>query len=147
MIEWVAFALFVVLLTIAGLHAAWGFGWRWPSDSEAGLAKTVVGRPGITRMPPLVACLLVTGLLAAASLWPLFAIGFLPARWPAWVTQLAGAALTVVFTGRGIAGYVPAWRSRHSEQPFAGLDQRIYSPLCLAVGAGLLPVLIASTRP
>jgi hypothetical protein len=144
MIDWLAIALFVVLLTIADLHAAWGFGWWWPSDSEAGLAKTVVGKPGITSMPSLVACLVVAALLAAASLWPLFATGLFPSRWPAWLTQLAGVALALVFVGRGVAGYLPAWRKRFSEQPFAGLDRRLYSPLCLAIGAGITTILVAS---
>ena len=142
MIEWLAIALFVVLLTIADLHAAWGFGWRWPSDGEEALAKTVVGKAGITRMPSLFACLIVAALLAAASLWPLFATGLFPAWWPGWLTQLAGVGLAVVFIGRGAAGYLPAWRSRFSEQPFAGLDRRLYSPLCLAIGAGIVAILI-----
>jgi hypothetical protein len=145
MIVWLAIALFIVLQTIADLHAAWGFGWRWPSDR--GLARTVVGRAGIVRMPSLASCLVVAALLAAMSLWPLFAAGLLPAPWPSWLTQLGGLGLTVVFLGRGIAGYVPAWRSRFSEQPFASLDQRLYSPLCLAVGVGILTILIASTLP
>jgi hypothetical protein len=147
MIVWLAIALFVVLQTIADLHAAWGLGWRWPSDSEVGLARTVVGKSGITRMPSLAASLVVAALLAAASLWPLFAAGLLPARWPLWLTQLAGVCLAAVFVGRGIAGYLPAWRSRFSEQPFASLDQRVYSPVCLALGVGILTILIASTHP
>jgi Protein of unknown function (DUF3995) len=147
MIVWLAIVLFVVLQTIADLHAAWGFGWRWPSDSEIGLARAVVGRAGIVRMPSLASCLVVAALLAAMSLWPLFATGLLPAPWPSWLTQLGGLGLTVVFVGRGIAGYVPAWRTRFSEQPFASLDQRLYSPLCLAVGVGILTILIASTLP
>jgi hypothetical protein len=147
MIVWLAIALFVVLQTIADLHAAWGFGWRWPSDSEAGLARTVVGKSGITRMPSLTASLVVAVLLTAASLWPLFVAGLLPALWPVWLTQLAGLGLAAVFIGRGIAGYVPAWRRRFSEQPFASLDQRAYSPLCLAVGVGILTLLIASFLP
>jgi hypothetical protein len=147
MIVWLAIAIFIVLQTIADLHAAWGFGWCWPSNSEAGLARTVVGKPGITRMPSLAACLMVAALLAAASFWPLFAAGLLPTLWPLVLTQLAGVSLAAVFVGRGIAGYIPAWRSRFSEQPFASLDQRVYSPLCLAVGVGILTILIASILP
>ena len=142
MIQWLAIALFVVLQAIADLHAAWGLGWRWPYDSEAGLAKAVIGTPSVTRMPSLAACLVVAGLLAVVSLWPLFASGLLTAPWPAWQTQLAGAGLASVFIGRGIAGYLPAWRSRFSEQPFAGLDQRYYAPLCFAIGTGILVILL-----
>ena len=47
-----------------------------------------------------------------------------------------GAAL--VFLARGIAGFTPAWRRLTPEQPFARLDVRYYSPLCLLIGLALL---------
>ena len=55
---------------------------------------------------------------------------------------LAGAAaatallIGVVFLGRGIAGFTPWWRRLAPEQPFARLDVRYYSPLCLLIGLG-----------
>ena len=147
MTDGLALALWIVLLTIAALHAAWGLGWRWPSGSEIVLARTVVGRTGITRMPSLTSCLTVAALLAGASLWPLCASGLLPAPWPVLLTQVAGLGLVAVFIGRGVAGYLPAWRRRFSEQPFASLDRCVYSPLCVLIGAAILTILIESRAP
>jgi hypothetical protein len=41
-----------------------------------------------------------------------------------------------------IAGYVPAWRRLHSAEPFATFDRRVYAPLCLALGAGFITILL-----
>jgi hypothetical protein len=145
MIELLAVLLWVVLAAIATLHAAWGLGSHWPCESEAVLVRTAGGTPGATRMYPASACFTVAALLAGTSVWPLFAVGLLPEAWPRWLTLLAGAGIAAVFFARGIAGYVPAWRRLQSAEPFATLDQRIYSPLCLGLGAGFLVILIAGS--
>lgn len=141
MITALAILLWAILAAIAVLHAAWGQGIHWPCDSEESLVKTVVGGPETRRMPSPGSCYVVAALLSAVSVWPLFATGVLPAAWPRWLTVLAGAGIAAVFVGRGVAGYVPAWRKLHSVQPFADLDRRIYSPLCLFIGAGFLVIL------
>jgi TRAP-type C4-dicarboxylate transport system permease large subunit len=142
MIALLAIVLWAVLAAIAALHAAWGLGSHWPCESEASLVRTVGGTPGATRMYPPSACFTVAALLAGISTWPLFAAGLLPAVWPDWLTRLAGAGIAAIFAARGIAGYVPAWRRLHSAEPFATLDRRVYSPLCFALGAGFLTILL-----
>lgn len=143
--------LAIVLLAIVGgialLHAAWGLGSHWPAAGPEQLAKSAVGMPGITQMPAPAACFLVAALLAGVAVWPLFATGLLPEAWPHWLTQLAGAGIAAVFLGRGIAGYTRAWRRNFPEEPFASYDRRTYSPLCLALGAGYLAILIAGPTP
>jgi hypothetical protein len=59
---------------------------------------------------------------------------------PRFLATTAGAIVTLVFAGRGIAAYLPAWRRRFSQQPFAAMDRDWYAPLCLllAVAFGLL---------
>ena len=54
----------------------------------------------------------------------------------------APSAVALVFLGRGIAGFTPAWRRLTPEQPFATLDVRYYSPLCLAIGTGFAALAI-----
>ena len=44
----------------------------------------------------------------------------------------------LLFLARGIAGYLPAWRQAHPEEPFRTNDLRVYSPLCLIVGVGFI---------
>ena len=142
-----AILLFVVVSVLAVLHAHWGLGGVWPAASAERLAKAAVGTPGITRMPSPASCFVVAAVLSGVAAWPLFAVRLLAEAWPRWLTLLAGAGIAAVFLGRGVAGYTSTWRRRFSEEPFARLDRHAYSPLCLALGAGFLTLLIAgSTR-
>ncbi len=90
--------------------------------------------------------IVVAGLLAALTSWPLFAVGLLAEAWPRWLTLLAGAGIAAVLLGRGAAGYTSAWRQRFPEEPFATYDRLAYSPLCLVLGAGYLAILIAGSN-
>jgi hypothetical protein len=137
-----AILLFVVVSALAVLHAHWGFGGIWPASNAERLAKAAVGTPGITRMPSPTSCFLVAAALSGIAVWPLFAARFLPEAWPRELTLIAGTVIAAVFIGRGIAGYTSAWRRHFSEQPFARLDTLAYSPLCLALGAGFIALLI-----
>jgi len=142
-----AIALWAVLAAIATVHAAWGLGSHWPCESEEVLVRTAGGTPGATRMYPPSSCFAVAALLAGVSAWPLFAVGLLPEAWPRWLTQLSGAGIATVFVARGMAGYFPAWRRLQSAEPFASLDRRYYSPLCLLLGAGFLIILLLRGPP
>ena len=143
MITALAWVFSLVVLFIAGLHAHWGLGGRWPAADRERLAKAAVGTPGIAGMPGAASCFLVAAILLLVATWPLFGAGLAIEGWPHWLTMLAGAGIATVFVGRGIAGYTSAWRKRFSEKPFASLDRSIYSPLCLALGAGYIAILIA----
>ena len=142
MITLLAILLSGVVFALSALHAAWGLGSHWPCESEAVLVRTAGGTPGATKMYPPASCFVVAALLAGVAAWPLFAAGLLLEAWPRWLTPLAGAGIVAVFVGRGLAGYTSAWRRRFSAEPFATLDRRAYSPLCLCLGAGYLAVLI-----
>jgi len=140
----VALALAVsgIVLAIAGVHAYWGCGGIWPAPSSERLARAVVGTPGILAMPSARACFVVAALLAGVGAWPLFAAGIIAEPWPHWFTSLAGAGIASVFLARGVAGYTSAWRRRFGERPFANLDRRAYSPLCLLLGASYIALLL-----
>ncbi|HJU32523.1 MAG TPA: DUF3995 domain-containing protein [Hyphomicrobiaceae bacterium] len=142
MIAAIAIVLSVVMACIALLHAYWGLGGIWPASSAERLARAAVGTPGIRKMPGTAACLAVAALLLAVASWPSFALRLVPEAWPHWLTLLAGLGIAGVFLGRGLAGYTTAWRRRFSEQPFARLDRIVYSPLCLALGAGFIVLLL-----
>jgi len=98
----------------------------------------VVGFKGVDAMPSTVACCAVAAMIIAASLLAL-SLGMLFAT-PFEQQPRAGAAFFVglVFLGRGIAGFTPAWRRLTPEMPFANLDMRYYSPLCLLIGVGFV---------
>jgi hypothetical protein len=137
-----AFILSFVLLLITTLHVYWGIGGIWPGTDQASCARAVVGFRGVDEMPSTVASFAVAACLALATLWPLALAGVFATPFPR--EGLAATALMIglVFLGRGVAGFTPWWRRLASEQPFARLDQRLYSPLCLLIGAGFATLAI-----
>jgi hypothetical protein len=123
--------LFLCLLTVSLAHFLWAIGSKWPVRDPALLAHTVIGTPGVERVPRFASFIVAVLVLAAAAIGSALGdklSGGLP-------LTLAGVALTLVFGLRGIVGYTSWWRARHPIEPFATLDRRIYSPLCLIVAA------------
>jgi len=135
MMAGIAFAIFVVLTSIAAIHVAWGVGVRWPRRNEIDLVSTVVGYER-NRMPPPNQCYLAALAIYIPGAIALMLGGLIDVAVPASLVLLAGAGAALVFAGRGIAGYLPAWRARFPREPFASLDRRYYSPLCLILAAG-----------
>lgn len=125
----------VALAALAGLHIYWAFGGVWPGNDEKSCARTIAGFKGIEKMPSRPEAITVAILLSAAALLALL-LGSGNDMLPAWLLLAAGTAASLVFAGRGVAGYLPAWRRLTPEMPFATYDVRYYSPLCLALGAG-----------
>ena len=105
----VAAIIFVLLLAIAIAHFMWSMGASWPIRDKALLAQTVIGRPGVTRVPRLMSLVIAILVLAAGTI---------------------GLAIADKTSG-GI------WLTLAGE-PFATLDRRNYSPLSLLIGAGFL---------
>jgi hypothetical protein len=126
---------FVPLLMVAVAHFLWSFGRTWPIRNETLLAQTVVGLPGITRMPNRLLMFAVALLILAAGVVAL-SLADHTSGGP-WLTAL-GVLLALVFLARGVLGYTPGWRARFPTEPFATLDRKNYSPLCFWIGAGFL---------
>lgn len=126
---------FVPLLTVAFAHLLWALGITWPIRNETLLAQTVVGGPGITRMPNRLLTLLVALLVLAAGI---VALSLADHDSGGLALTTLGILLAIVFIGRGILGYTAAWRARFPTEPFATLDRRNYSPLCVWIGAGFI---------
>jgi len=136
----IAWCIFIVLTAIAAIHVAWGIGMRWPRETEAELVTTVIGHKRGT-MPSPSQCYLAALAIFIPGAIALVLAGVVQTPLPPWLVPLAGAGATLVFAGRGIAGYVPAWHARHPREPFASLDRRYYSPLCLLLAAGFIALL------
>lgn len=132
---------FVPLLMVAFAHFLWSVGRTWPirNQNHTLLAQTVVGTPGITRMPNRLVTFVVSMILLAAGIVALSLADHTSGGW--WLTLL-GALLAVVFIGRGVLGYTPAWRARFPTEPFATLDRKNYSPLSFWIGAGFLILVV-----
>jgi hypothetical protein len=130
---------FVPLLMVAFAHFLWSVGRTWPIKNETLLAQTVVGLPGITRMPNRLLTFVVSLLILAAGI---VALGLADHTSGGWWLTLLGVLLSAVFIGRGVLGYTPGWRARFSTEPFATLDRKNYSPLCFWIGAGFLILVV-----
>jgi len=134
----IAALIFVVLLAVAIAHFLWSIGSRWPIRDPELLARTVVGKPGVTRVPKF-ASFIVSLLVLAAGVLALSLADHTAGGW--WLT-LIGVLLAAVFLGRGAIGYTGRWRATFSAEPFATLDRKNYSPLCIALGVGYLLLVI-----
>ncbi len=139
--------MFTLLISIAALHIAWGFGVVWPARNERQLVSWVVGAKGVQKMPPLSQCLIAgTGIACFAFVALLLSDTVASPLSAKWVDML-GMLTAFTFAGRGIAGYFPSWRRRFSQQPFATFDQYSFAPLCLLLAAGFAALVLFRIIP
>ncbi|HEV7319570.1 MAG TPA: DUF3995 domain-containing protein [Ensifer sp.] len=141
MLTIIAVLIFLVLGGIAGLHAYWATGGLWPCRDEASLVRTVVGTKHRSVMPPAWLAWIVSVLILVAALLPLSVTPFLAGVLPPALTYCGLTVLTAIFCARGLLAFSAAFHRRHSAEPFATLDRRIYGPLCLSIGIGYLALL------
>jgi len=114
---------------------------------DASCARAVAGFRGISTMPSPALCFAVAATLVAAALWVLLVSGRIASGVPHILLTAAGSILALVFLARGAAAYLPAWRRLTPEQPFARLDQAVYGPLCLVIGALAAIVTLSGSHP
>lgn len=126
----------LVLIGIAGVHAWWGVGGRWPARDEAALADLVIGT-GSGRMPGPAACF---GVAAAILVGLALVVAVVFLRLPPPLARFARVgygAFAAVFLLRGLAGFFPTiWRYGAGTR-FYTVNTRYYSPLCLLIALGL----------
>jgi len=126
-----AILVFLTLAAIAALHAAWGFGMRWPAEDERDLVALVLGATGRTRMPASAECLAAAVAIFTPGLVALAAAGLIAVPASPGLLAAVAALIAAVFAARGLAAYLPAWRRRFAQEPFATLDRSWFGPLCL----------------
>lgn len=131
-----AVCLFVILLMVSLAHFFWALGGVWPASSEPQLARMIVGIKGIKTMPPRLMSGMVGLVILLAALWPLMWRALIPYALPQGLIWAGMIGLIFIFLARGIAGFLPIMTNRHSEQPFATLNIRYFSPACLIIAAG-----------
>lgn len=144
MAELVGNCLAIVLAACGLLYLFWAAGATFPFANEQALARSLIGRRGITRLPSRAAFVYLGFLLLAAALAAFLLGGFSEAV-PESKPFLApvGLLLGFVFLGRGIAGVLPAFERAAPEQPYLSLNRRFYSPLCAVAGAAFLFLALA----
>ncbi|MCF2531774.1 DUF3995 domain-containing protein [Yinghuangia soli] len=135
-------ALAAGLGSIGALHLAWGAGTTWPYDTEEEFARHLLGF-GETA-PPAWASLGVGAGLTAGAYLVLAAGGLVPRVGPKWAYRLGAVGLAGVLVGRGVLG--PLTNSGSTPE-YVRLDWRVYSPLCLVLGALALSLAAGLARP
>ena len=123
--------LFLGLLIVAIAYFLWAVGSTYPIRDPALVAHAIDGRVGVDRLSRAGAFGVAVFALVGAGIGTALGdpdSGGLP-------LTLAGAVMALLFGVRGVLGYTPAWRASHPIEPFATLDRRYYSPLCLVVAA------------
>ncbi len=138
----------LMLLGLAVLHFVWGLRIWWPAGDEQALARTVVGAPKITAMPARSSCFAVTLALSAIALTALVLGGLVgQSLVPNWLFVFAGWGAAAVLLLRGAMAFTPFWARLTPEEPFRTYDRRLYGPLCLALGLGLVLLLAGQAAP
>jgi hypothetical protein len=134
MMTLIADTMAIILACVSALHFYWGFGGLWPGHDPKSLAAAAIGDPRLDRLPAARLTFTVASMIAVAAAWPVAAPYLAFPR----LIPLGSLLLAAVFLARGVAGYAPFFRRRHSLQPFAKLNRWFYSPLCLVLGAGFV---------
>ena len=134
-----AFNLAAVLLIVGVLHGLWGLRIWLPIGEELQLARAVVGARDIVSMPPPLQCFFVAavlfgGTLGVLALAEIVTIPYLPIA----LVQGGMSVFSAVFLVRGLVGFTPFWARITPELPFRSLDRRVYSPLCILLGIGIV---------
>ena len=135
----IAAFMFIALLAVSTAHFLWSIGRTWPIRDEKLLAQTVVGFRDIERMPPRLASFAVALATLAAGILALSLADHDSGGLP---LTLVGLPLAAVFLARGAIGYTAWWADKTPEPNFRLNDRRVYSPLCLFLGAGFVALVI-----
>ena len=135
----IAAFMFMPLLAVAFAHFLWSIGRTWPIREEKLLAQTVVGTADIEHMPPRLASFAVAVLILIAGITALALADHTSGGLP---LTLFGLPFAAVFLARGFAGYTDWWAQKTPQPNFRLNDRRVYSPLCLFLGAGFLALVI-----
>ncbi len=124
----------ILLAGVAAIHGAWALGWRWPGGNDRAFAERVLGY-GATEVPPAAATWTVAvALLGAAAIVRVVAAG----NSSLWLRRATWVISTVLLARGAIS--IPVDFIRGFDQIYERLDLAIYSPLCLALGAGVAVV-------
>lgn len=132
-----------VLLAVAAIHIYWGRGGLWPGRDPGELLAIVVGDSPSGTMPGPGACFAVAGLLVVGALLPWGALGFFGHSLVGLCRIGTGLAVGVLSL-RVVGGMADLrLRPKTAGTPFARLNRRFYTPLCLFLALALGSVWLA----
>lgn len=126
----------ILAVTIGGL--LWSVGRTWPFRDPALLAHTVIGRPGVDRVPRLPTFVFALIMLVAG----IVALALADRTGGGAALTAIGVVFGLLFLARGVAGYSRWWAERMPVEPFFTANRKTYSPLALILGAGFIILVI-----
>ncbi|MDQ6525322.1 DUF3995 domain-containing protein [Nocardioides sp. LHD-245] len=140
-----AAAIGAALLAIAALHLTWAVT-PWPLPTVADLARDVVGRSdGSLRRAVFVPATVAVAAALTVAAWLVALHGeVLSSPLSDDITRAGTWGVAIVLLGRGALGLAEAGSGRGDRPPsYRRLNLRIYSPLCLVLGAATATVALA----
>jgi hypothetical protein len=135
----IAAFMFIAMLAVSTAHFVWSLGKTWPIRNEKLLAQTVCGFKDIERMPPRPASFAVAVATISAGV---IALALADHDGGGSLLTFTGAVLALVFLARGVIGYTTWWAAKTPEPNFRFNDRRVYSPMCLFLGAGYITLIV-----
>lgn len=148
----VALLLACIYLLLAGVHVYWALGGSLGKDAAVPRLprKASAGAPGPAEpamvpafTPTRTGTLLVAAVLAAVALMVGARAGLATAPCTGPVLRWAIGLVALAMLARAVGDFrLVGFFKRVTGSPFAWLDTRVYSPLCLALSAGLAYVVI-----
>lgn len=136
--SWLSAAVAAVLCALSGIH------WYWLLGGRRGIAAAVpVNGDQPLFQPGKPATAAVALLLAAAAYLVAGNTGVVPQVLDGWVYRWGGWTVGTVFLLRAVGDFrwVGLFKQK-SDTRFAIWDTRIYSPLCLGLGAAIIAILL-----
>ena len=138
MTELIAWAVFLILSTIAALHYLWASGSTWPVATQEQFVRSFIGVQSAKTMPGKRLTVLVATLILAAAASAPWGAALITLPLPSWSKPILLWALFAVFLLRGLSTY--GLPNLPRAEPFKTLDRRYFAPLCLVLAAGFLNI-------
>ncbi|MFF2886742.1 DUF3995 domain-containing protein [Paenibacillus sp. NPDC057967] len=140
MISILSWTLAGIFTLLGGLHLYWLLGGRRGIHAAI---PTVAEHDKPLFVPGKFATTAVMLLLWLAAFWMLLLGQEWPSLLPSWFVSTGAYAISAIFFIRSIGDfrYIGFFKT-HRSSPFARMDSRYYSPLCLALGASTLILLL-----
>jgi nitrogen fixation-related uncharacterized protein len=135
--------LALIAFAVGVLHILWAVRVTFPFEDEETLARAVIGRRGIARMPGPESCLMTAAIFFATAALAI-ALGYSHDNaYTKWPLAFTGLFAGMVFLLRGLIGVLPAFEQALPERPFLVLNRKLYSPLSAAIGLGFITLVLS----
>jgi hypothetical protein len=138
MLDILVFVVCSIFVAISATHVYWAFGGR------KGSAAAVPSTNGVAAFKPSrTATLIVALLLMLAAVSVILSRVDLNTGFQPWVTSIPATLVALILAARAVGDFHSVgFFKKPSSSPFARLDTRYFSPLCAALSASIVVILL-----